>query len=85
MGGSTGQNQLFVNLLTASFKSDHVNSTDPEGTELAWGRTGKNINKLNLTKNSRLSSIQFSKEQINADCEVTGDLVYTCWNNWRKP
>ena len=39
---------------------------------------------LNLTKTFRLCSHQFSKEQINADCETSGDPAYFSWNNCRK-
>ena len=34
---------------------------------------------------SRLGCLQFGKEQINTDCESSGDPAYFYWNNWRKP
>ena len=44
-------------------------------------KTGKNINNLNLTGNSRLCSHKFNKEQINTDCETSGDPACFFWNN----
>ena len=38
---------------------------------------GKNINKLNLRRNSRLRSLQFSNEQVDTDYdETSADPVY---------
>ena len=41
---------------------------------------GKNVDVLSLSRNSRLCSRQFRKEQINIDCETSGDAVYFNWN-----
>ena len=47
--------------------------------------TGKNVDVLNLTRNSRLCSRHFKKERISTDGYMSGDPVYFAWNNQRKP
>ena len=47
-------------------------------------RTTKNVDTLNLTRNSRLCFCQFNKEKTS-DGYVSGYPVYFTWNNWRKP
>ena len=47
-------------------------------------KSGKNVNILNLTRNSRVC--HFDKEQIRTDGYTSGDPLYsTTWNNQRKP
>lgn len=46
---------------------------------------GKNVDTLNLTRNSKLCCCQFGKEQINSDCEMNSKSVYFFWCNWSKP
>ena len=41
----------------------------------------KNVNALNLTRNSRLCSHHFSKEKISTDSYTSGDLVRFARNN----
>ena len=54
--------------------------TKSEGAE-GKEKTGKNMDMLNLTRNSRLCSHKFSQEQINTDCEMSGDPLFVYWNN----
>ena len=48
-------------------------------------KAGKNIDLLNLTKNSRVCFCQSDKEKISTDCKMSGDPVCFAWNDWRKP
>ena len=48
-------------------------------------KTRKDIDKLNLTRNSRVNSYQIDNEKIFTDVDTSGDPVYFAWNNCRKP
>lgn len=47
-------------------------------------KSGKNVRKLNLARNSRLCSCRFDEEQISADSYTGGDPVHFSWNNLGK-
>ena len=58
-------------------------------TALIWrekkDKTGKNVNMLNPTRNSRLCSRHFDEEKISTEGYMSADPVCFSWNNWRKP
>ena len=47
-------------------------------------KTGKNVDVLNLTRNSRLCSCHFDMEKISTDSYTSGDPVCFAWTNWKK-
>ena len=65
-----------------SFYTEKMEGPDSARGE---GKKPKNMDVLNLRRNSRLRSSHFDKEKISTDGYMRSDRVYFAWNNWGKP